>query len=279
MDVRALELDEWQTPATDYQVEQLGNYRLAKHIYQPGLYVYHGMDGYSLFVAKKPLISTTLMELRPNRLGTLRWKEWMVDSPTDYRAMQKYAENSYGNVLTTGLGLGLVTHELCKNDKVDSVTVVEISPEVINLISKYLPDDKRINVIQSDFWKFIEQDESQWDIMIVDLWVFWGLEQQLAMYKDEILPASEKLKSKYPETQMFFHGFAGMPTLEKLDEVTFNGDDTNPMVIDPLIYGLGEDDLIFQNTIKECVKYDKAGRTGQDRKGKAHAHQSGQTRR
>ena len=238
MDIKALELTEWNTPASLYQVQQVGNYRIGRHTYQPGFYVYHGMDGYSLFVVKKPLRATVLMELRPNKFGTLGWKEWMVDSPTDYRAMQKYAERAYGKVLTTGLGLGLVTHELCKNDRVESITIVEISPTVIELIQKYLPDDPRIKVECGDFWKFIDQDGSKWDTIIVDIWVFWGLEQQMEIYRNEIIPANAKLRAKYPEAQIVCHGFAGMPTIEQLDKTIRDGDDTNPLIIDPLIYGL-----------------------------------------
>ena len=243
MDARILELSEWRTPASDYGVAQIGNYRIAKHIYQPGIYVYHGIDGYTLFSARKPLTGTTLMELRPDKFGTLRWKEWMVDSPTDYRAMQKYAEKAQGRVLTTGLGLGLIVHELCKNSKVSSITVVEISPAVIELIKDYLPHDPRVNVICEDFWKFIDQDNSRWGSMIVDIWVYWGLKQQLEMYRNEILPADKRLRTKYPDTQIVFHGFAGMPTIEQLDEVVLNGEDTNPLIIDPLIYGLGDNNV------------------------------------
>ena len=144
VDIKALEITEWKTPATDYNVRQVGNYRIGKHTYQPGFYAYHGIDGYAIFSIKRPLRMTSLMELRANNLGMLHWKEWMVDIPTDYRAMQKYAERAYGRVLTSGLGLGLVTHELCKNDKVESITVVEISPSVIEFVKGYLPPDPRI---------------------------------------------------------------------------------------------------------------------------------------
>jgi len=238
--VNILEIPGWETPASKYGVAQVGNHRIAKHIYQPGLYTYHGIDGYSLFSVIKPLTATTLMELRADRRNTLRWHEWMVDSPTDYRAMCKYAEKSYGNVLTSGLGLGLITHELCKNRKVESITVVEISPEVIELVKGYLPDDQRVHIIEGDFWKFIDKDNSTWDCIIVDIWVYYGLEQQLEMYQDEIVPASIKLKGRYPNANIVFHGFAGMPSEEALAEVMGNGDKTNPLVIDPLIYGLSQ---------------------------------------
>ena len=240
METKILELSEWETPASHYAVEQKGNHRIAKHTYRPGLYVYHGMDGYSLFSVKTPLESTTLMELAPNSLGTLRWKEWMVDSPTDYRAMQIYGQKASGKVLTTGLGLGLLAHELVQNDKVTKITIVELSQSVIDLIGGYLPNDSRIEIVCEDFWKFVDKDNTKWDSIVADIWVFWGLEQQLSMYKNDIMPANERLKAKYPDAWITFHGFAGLPTLEQLEAVEAAGDSTNPLVIDPLIYGLGK---------------------------------------
>lgn len=232
MDVKVLEIAEWVTPATCYHINQVGDYRLGKHTYQRGYYSYHGMDGFTFFRARHPLEATTLLQQRPGRVS---WREWMVDSPTDYRAMQIYAQAARGKVLTTGLGLGLVTQELCKNPNVTSITVIEISPNVIELIKGYLPQDSRIQLICQDFWDFIERDASCWDTIIVDIWVFWGCDQQVKIYKEEIVPENKKLKAKYPGTQIFFHGFAGMPTLEQIDQALAQGDD-----VDPMIYGLGK---------------------------------------
>jgi len=218
---------EWDTPASSYQEEQTGNYRIGKHVYRRGLYSYHGMDGCAYFTAKNPLTLTTLREFRENE-----WHTWMVDSPPDYRAMEKYAEKAYGHVLTTGLGL--VTHELCKNDRVESITIIERSQSVIKLVQKHLPKDNRIEVVCEDFWKFIEQNDPKWDTLIVDLWVFTGHERQIQIYEEEIIPANKVLRAKYPEAQIIFHAFAGMPTMEEVNRVQRMGGNT-----DPLIYGLG----------------------------------------
>ena len=236
MDIKVLEILDWKTPASDYKVAQLANHRIGKHTYPVGYYNYHGIEGYTFFYVRKSFQATTLMELQTNKAGTLKWREWMVDSPTDYRAMQIYAEKAYGKVLTTGLGLGLVTHELCKNDRVESITIVEISPTVIELIKGYLPADPRIRIINDNFWSFIALDNSRWDTMIVDLWVYWGRDQQIEQYKGEIVPANEKLRAKYPDAQIVFHGFEGLPDVQKVDEAYERGDD-----IDPLIYGLQEE--------------------------------------
>lgn len=231
MQIQVLEMNKWETPASRYEKKVVGDYMLHKKTNKSGYYAYHGIDGYTMLYVRYPYQTTILMQQREGRLS---WREWMVDSPTDYRAMQKYAEAATGRVLTTGLGLGLVTHELCKNPTVTDITVVEISPNVVELVSGYLPHDERIHIIVDDFWKFVEKDRETWDCIIVDIWVYYGREQQIEQYVKEIVPANVRLREKYPTAKLFFHGFAGMPTLDELEKTERAGDDTNP-----LIYGLG----------------------------------------
>jgi len=228
MSAEVLQLNKWKTPASTYKEEQVGEYCIGKHTYKTGRYRYYGMDGYKYFDVTNPLSLTTLKELRDGQ-----WEEWMADSPTDFRAMQKYAEQASGNVLTSGLGLGLLAHELCKNGNVENITVIEYSPSVMALVSKYLPKDDRIKVIWGDFWKFIFLDQSRWDSIIVDLWVARGSERHLEIYRQEILPANKQLMAKYPKAQIFFHGFAGMPTDKQLIKSMRDGS------IDYAIWGLG----------------------------------------
>ena len=228
-----LVVDDWETPASSYQEEQVGSHCIGKHTYEVGRYRYYGTDGYKYFDVSNPLILTTLKELRDGR-----WEEWMTDSPTDYRAMQIYAQHASGHVLTSGLGLGLIVPELCKSRVVDSITIVESSPSVMALVGKYLPRDNRIKLLWGDFWKFIFLDDSRWDTIIVDLWVARGTKRHLEIYHKEVLPASEQLKAKYPGAQIVFHGFAGMPTESQITEAIFAGS------IDEVLWGLkGYDNL------------------------------------
>lgn len=228
--LKALKISEWETPASSYPEERVGNFRIGKHVYEKGARSYNGIDGYRMFYAENPLTLTTLQEFRGEK-----WNTWMVDAPTDYKAMQKYAEVSYGKVLTTGLGLGLVVHELCKNESVTEITVVEKSREVVTLVGKHLPLDNRITIKLDDFWKFIELDDSKWDFILVDLWVFHENDKHIKLYKEEVIPASKILKKKYPEARVIFHAFAGMPSLEEISTVLLSGKDVNH-----LIYGLSE---------------------------------------
>jgi len=233
---KVLVIDSWVTPASAYPEEQIGDYRVGKMQCRTARYNNQGIDGYKSYVLPKPITVTTLEELRGGK-----WQHWMVDNPTNYRAMQKYAEMASGCVLTTGLGLGLLAHDLCKNDKVESVTIVEMSPAVIALVQKHLPRDNRLKVVWGDFWQYILCDSNKWDWIIVDLWVYTNYERCEEIYIKEVLPASENLKIKYPESQIIFHSFAGMPTIEQLHKSLLSNLSGDYKDTGALLWGLGGD--------------------------------------
>jgi hypothetical protein len=52
---------------------------------------------------------------------------------------------------------------------VDSVTVVEISPEVVQMVKPYLPDN--VEVVVADFREWVQREHDQgWDYAILDIW-------------------------------------------------------------------------------------------------------------
>jgi hypothetical protein len=200
-DSKILKLDTWHTPATDYPDTEINGYRI-KHIrYSKGIYYNYGIDGYLLFEAMKPLPITNLQEYRNGK-----WRCWMVDDPPHERAMEIYAEQSQGNILVAGLGLGLVLHALAKNDKVKSITCIEISQSVIDLMQPNIIHLPKIEIVKADFYDYAKQDNTEWDGMIIDLWVA-NEKTKMGIMCHEVKPFAVGLKLKYPDTPMTFHGF------------------------------------------------------------------------
>ena len=200
-EVLVKEVNSWHTPATEYTVAQAGNFRLCRSTCKPGHHHHQEIDGARCTKVTAPIVLTVLQEQRRGR-----WCDWMADDPFDYWAMQKYAAVAHGKVLTSGLGLGLVTHELVKNDKVENVTIIERSPEVIELTAKYLPKGK-VTLIQGDFWEYVKQDTTQWDMIITDIWVTHNRREHQRVLITEVIPARKYLEEKYPGTVLVFHGF------------------------------------------------------------------------
>ena len=80
------------------------------------------------------------------------------------------------NILVIGGGDGGTVRELLKYDCVESIDLVEIDEEVVEVCKKYLPQtaacldnkDGRINFYYEDGLKFIRHCENMYDIIIVD---------------------------------------------------------------------------------------------------------------
>ena len=207
-----LDLFEWDTPATPYSEREVGSFRIHRGRYPRGMYQNYGIDDFIFFKAHRPLPITFLEEKRGKR-----WYSWMLDDPPHWRAMEIYAEHSKGRVLTTGLGLGLYLQALGNNNTVTEITVVERSPEIISLIEPYLPPLPNLTILQKDFYEFLNQDSSQWDTIMVDLWVAHGIKEKLDILYHEVLPMAVVLRLKYPKASITFHGF---PTVSDIQHTS-----------------------------------------------------------
>lgn len=199
---KILEIREWYTPATDYPQQEVGDYRIHQKRYTRGVYEMWGVDDHIFFRVTKPIPITCLQQRRGKR-----WHDWMVDDPPHWRAMEIYAEQSKGKVLTSGLGLGLIVHGLIKNPQVEQITVVEQSAAVVTLVTPNLPKSDKLRIIIGDFHLFTKVDQTEWDTIIVDLWVAHGADQKLDIFHHKILPTMVGLKLKYPKASLTFHGF------------------------------------------------------------------------
>lgn len=77
-------------------------------------------------------------------------------------------------ILVIGAGDGGVLRELSRYECIESIDLVEIDEQVVNVCKKYLPktacgfDDKRVNLYFQDGLRFIRKKENEYDIIIVD---------------------------------------------------------------------------------------------------------------
>ncbi len=200
LDKYTLVLDDWHTPATDYQEDQVGNVRIRKLKYTRGYYQMYGIDDKMVFNVVKPITITQLQERRGRK-----WNSWMVDDPPHWRAMEIYAQHSKGRVLVAGLGLGLILHALVKNKDVTEIVVIERNTDILRLMCDLIPTQPRI--IQDDFLSYVGKGLGTWDTIIVDLWVSRSVSEKMRLYREEVIPMAVYLNDKFPHAQKVFHGF------------------------------------------------------------------------
>ena len=102
--------------------------------------------------------------------------EWMTLTPIDVDTCEEAISAAYGKVVTFGLGLGYYAYMASEKEEVESVTVVELSEEVIDLFTRHiLPQMKnkhKIKIIHSDAFEYAEKTmpNENFDLAFVDTW-------------------------------------------------------------------------------------------------------------
>lgn len=96
--------------------------------------------------------------------GTL----WMTDAEFECWTNSGFVRSAKGDVLIAGLGLGLVVEPLLKSSQVESVTVLEISPDVIALIGPVY-DHIKLSIIKADARTW-EVPKKAYDTIYLDIW-------------------------------------------------------------------------------------------------------------
>lgn len=102
--------------------------------------------------------------------------EWMTLSPVDIDTCDKAIEAASGKVITFGLGLGYYAYMVSEKKSVESITVVEKSPEVIELFREHiLPQFKnkdKVKIVCADAFEFAEKEmpKENFNFAFVDTW-------------------------------------------------------------------------------------------------------------
>lgn len=102
--------------------------------------------------------------------------EWMTLTPVDLDTSDEAIERAHGRVVTFGLGLGYYAYMVSEKQSVESITVVEKSPDVIALFKQYiLPQfshPEKVNIVNADAFEYAESvmPSERFDVAFVDTW-------------------------------------------------------------------------------------------------------------
>lgn len=100
---------------------------------------------------------------------------WMSITPNEIVTMKPSIDEASGKVLTLGLGLGYYAYMTHLKDNVESVTIVEREPEVIdifrNVILPQFDMPEKIHIVRADAFEFLENtDDGEYDYCFADIW-------------------------------------------------------------------------------------------------------------
>lgn len=102
--------------------------------------------------------------------------EWMTLTPVDLDTCDEAIAAAHGRVLTFGLGLGYYAYMVARKEEVESITVVEKSPDVIRLFEKhilpYFDHPEKLRIICADAFEYaeFEMPSENYDFAFVDTW-------------------------------------------------------------------------------------------------------------
>ncbi len=102
--------------------------------------------------------------------------EWMTLTPVDLDTCEEAIELAHGKVLTFGLGLGYYAYMASEKTNVESVTVVELSSEVIRLFNTFIlpqmPNGHKIRIINADALEYAKSimPKGGFDVVFADTW-------------------------------------------------------------------------------------------------------------
>ena len=103
-------------------------------------------------------------------------REWMSVKPNEVETIQPAVDKASGKVVAFGLGLGYFAYMASEKEVVDSVTIVERDPDVIQLFRQIiLPQfshPEKVMVVQADAFDYAERlmPQQHFSFAFVDLW-------------------------------------------------------------------------------------------------------------
>ena len=102
-------------------------------------------------------------------------REWMTLLPNEMVTSYPAINAAHGRVLTFGLGLGFFAYHASQKENVESVTVVDISDDVIDLFQTHIlpqfPHKEKIKIVKMDAFDFAEtQMAGNFDFLFADIW-------------------------------------------------------------------------------------------------------------
>lgn len=122
---------------------------------------------------------------------------WMSVCPSEINSMREAIDAARGKVLVLGLGLGYYAHAVSQKPEVESVTVVELSSDVIGLFDKAIAprlDFKgKLSIVEGDAIDYLATlSEGDYDFCFADIWE--GAVDGAEWYK-KILPHERRLRT------------------------------------------------------------------------------------
>lgn len=127
------------------------------------------------FEVEKPSVYLLIKgrPITPGIYKRLMYKSQVVmsNTPAEIRDFMSFVWRAKGNVLINGLGLGVVLKAILQKSDVESVTVIELSEDVIKLVAPYFADP-RVTIVQADAMTWKPPKDIRYNAVWHDIWTY-----------------------------------------------------------------------------------------------------------
>lgn len=113
-----------------------------------------------------------LQGISPGTYTRLMYRGQVIMSDTDLekRTNQEFIMHAHGDVLLGGLGIGLVLMEIQEKKDVKTITVLEKSKEVIQMVGEQLNLNEKVKIIQADVFEWEPRECDYFNTIYMDIW-------------------------------------------------------------------------------------------------------------
>lgn len=158
--------------------QQLGDYDLCTQNMAPyELMIYNIPQSNTPFYISIPRIGCFSKEFSyPSIRQTSIKSTWMSVTPNEVYTVQSAVDNAKGKVLTLGCGMGYFAYMASLKEDVESITIVELEQDVIDLFEKHIlpqfENKEKITVVKADAIEFMKNiSDGEYDYCFADIWI------------------------------------------------------------------------------------------------------------
>lgn len=112
----------------------------------------------------------------------------MSNTPMEEHTNSDFIYRAFGDILIGGLGIGMIILPLQDKEDVKSITIIEKSKDIVDMISNQLSFNDKVTIINDDIFTY-KPKNVKYDCIYIDIWNYVNSD----VYNDEMKP----LKNKY----------------------------------------------------------------------------------
>lgn len=138
-------------------------------------------------------LGARLQGIAPGKYTRLMYRGQVIMSDTDMekRTNQEFVMNAHGDVVIGGLGIGLILMAIQDKEDVRTITVLERSKEIIQMVGEQLPLNEKVKIIETDVFEWKPSEKDCFNTIYMDIWAYINED----VYYNEMLPLIEKYQS------------------------------------------------------------------------------------